>query len=378
MLKALGVIFSNLHDSDVPELTAKRTMASIPFGCRYRLIDFPLSNMVNAGISKIGVVVHDNYRSLVDHIGTGKDWDLARRSGGIKLLPPFITAFGNARAGKLYRTRLEAIVGISEFISRCTEDVVVFSDCDTVCNMDLREVIKSHEQKNADVTLVTAKVSTYTSSMPYADYLVRSDEEGRITDITRYTGGNTEAHISANIMVINRLYLMSVINQAISRGYTELYGDILSSDVNRKRMFSYNYTGYMLRVSSLSEYYSASMRLLSREAREGLINVQERPIYTKVRNSAPTLYKEGASVKNSYIADGCEIEGRVENSIIFRGVKISRGAVVKDSIILQNTFVGENSVVSCVIADKDVTLKNGRSLSGHESTPFYISKGAIV
>jgi glucose-1-phosphate adenylyltransferase len=334
--------------------------------------------MVNAGISKIGVVVHDNYRSLVDHIGTGKDWDLARRSGGIKLLPPFITAFGNAGASKLYRTRLEAIVGIGEFISRCNEDVVVFSDCDTVCNMDMRRLLKFHEQNNADVTIVTVKASLHTSSLAYADYLVESDAKGRITDIIRYTYADARAEISANIMVINRVYLMSIINQAISRGYTELYGDILSSDVDTRRMFAYNHKGCMMRISSLSDYYSASMRLLSSEVRADLIEKSERPIYTKVRNSAPTLYKEGASVKNSYIADGCEIEGRVENSIIFRGVKISKGALVKDSIILQNTFIGENSTVNSVIADKDVTVKSARSLSGHVSTPFYISKGAIV
>ena len=154
MATVAGLIFSNIHDSAIPELTTMRTMASIPFGCRYRLIDFPLSNMVNSGITKMGIITHNNYQSLMDHIGTGKDWDLARRSGGIKILPPFITAYENAGA-KLYSTRLEALMGVTNFISRCNEDYIVLSDCDGICNIDLGEVIDAHIANNADMTIVT-------------------------------------------------------------------------------------------------------------------------------------------------------------------------------------------------------------------------------
>ena len=140
-MSAAGLIFSNIHDRNIPEMTARRTMASLPFGGRYRLVDFTLSNMVNSGITKVGIVTHNNYRSLMDHIGTGKDWDLARRGGGVILLPPFITAYDNPRAGKLYSTRLEALMGVMDFIAHCDEDYIVLSDCDTICNIDLSDVV---------------------------------------------------------------------------------------------------------------------------------------------------------------------------------------------------------------------------------------------
>lgn len=158
-MTAAGIVFSNIHDESLPELTRLRTMASVPFGGRYRLIDFALSNMVNSGISKVGVITHYNYQSLLDHIGTGKDWDLARRSGGIKILPPFITAYDAKGVGHLYSTRLEALLGVVNFISRCTEDVIVLSDCDTICNIDISDVIDRHEETGADFTVVVKRIT---------------------------------------------------------------------------------------------------------------------------------------------------------------------------------------------------------------------------
>ena len=314
----------------------------------------------------------------MDHISTGKDWDLARRSGGIKILPPFITAFGNSGARSLYKTRLEAIVGISEFILHCKEDVVVFSDCDTVCNIDISSVIKAHEDNKAIVTFVTAKPTSNYQTVIYDSYYAKSDEDGRIKELSLCTTQEKDEDIITNVTVIDRLYLLSLINEALSHGYTDIYRDILSSEVKIKKMFSYRIDSEILRVSSLQGYYSASMALLDEQVRKTLINVKQRPVFTKVRNSAPTIYKDGASIKNSYIADGCEIEGCVENSIIFRGVKISKESKVKNSIVLQNSFIGEASELNCVITDKDVTIKGARVLSGDASMPFYVIKGAIV
>ena len=154
-MTAAGLIFSNIHDLSLPELTSRRTLASVPYGCRYRLIDFPLSTMVNSGLSKIGLVTHDNYQSLLDHIGTGKDWDLARRSGGIKILPPFITAFDNNGARRFDASRLDSLIGVKDFFERCSEDVIVLSDCDIICNIDLSDVLEQHEKTGAEITIVT-------------------------------------------------------------------------------------------------------------------------------------------------------------------------------------------------------------------------------
>ena len=335
-----GLIFSNIHDASLPELTARRTMASVPFGCRYRLIDFPLSNMVNSGISKIGIVAHNNYQSLMDHIGTGKDWDLARRSGGIKILPPFITSYDNSVANRLYTTRLEALIGVTNFISKCTEDYIVFSDCDVICNIDLSKVIEQHERTGADITIVTGNFE-HTEKFRSEDvYVVKSDNNGVITDVSAITADDSgKLEISTNIMVLNRIYLLGLINEAAARGHVNFYRDIISKVVKKNNVYSYHFDGFFLKITSLESYFASSMQLLEEETRNALIDVEDRPIHTKVRNSAPTLYKQGCIVKNSYVADGCEIDGVVENSIVFRGVKIGKGTVVKNSILLQDTFV---------------------------------------
>ena len=376
-MEVAGLILSNIHNALVPELTGIRTMASIPFGCRYRLVDFPLSNMVNSGISKIGIVTHNNYQSLMDHIGTGKDWDLARRSGGIKILPPFITTYDDSNGGRLYSTRLEALMGVTGFISRCKEDYLVISDCDGICNIDLSKVIERHVETNAELTIVTRKVDGNSDIAPRSKVIV-SDGDRRITELHSYIGNEGEAEVSTNIMVINRSYLLSIIGDAGSYGYTNLYHDIIAKNLSRARIFSYLYEGIYIQINSLESYFRNSMTLLDPAVRNGLFNEESRPIYTKLRNSAPTRYAEGSNVKNSYVADGCVIEGTVENCILFRGVTIGKGTVVKNSILMQDTFTGNNVSLNCVITDKNAVIRDGRVLSGHETMPFFIPKGSMV
>ena len=372
-----GLIFSNIHNSSMPELTSVRTMASVPYGCRYRLIDFPLSNMVNSGISKIGIIAHNNYQSLMDHIGTGKDWDLARRSGGIRILPPFIASYNSANGGKLYTTRLEALMGVTSFISKCTEEYIVLSDCDGICTIDLNEVLADHIKKNADITIVTRPVSEKKDIPSDGATEIKCDENGFATEVSAYIEHDRPANISTNIMIANRLFLLNAINDASAHGYSHFYKDIIARRVKSARINCYQYDGIYLQITSLESYFRCSMQLLEPEVRHGLF-VEENPIYTKLRNSAPTVYAEGSQVKNSYVADGCVIEGTVENSIIFRGVHIGKGTVVKNSILLQDTYTGDNVNLNCVITDKNVVIRNNRVLSGHESMPFFISKGAMV
>ena len=372
-----GLIFSNIHNSSMPELTSVRTMASVPYGCRYRLVDFPLSNMVNSGISKIGIITHNNYQSLMDHIGTGKDWDLARRSGGIRILPPFIASYNSANGGKLYTTRLEALMGVTSFISKCTEEYIVLSDCDGICTIDLNEVLADHIKKNADITIVTRPVSEKKDIPSDGATEIKCDENGFATEVSAYIEHDRPANISTNIMIANRLFLLNAVNDASAHGYSHFYKDIIARRVKSARINCYQYDGIYLQITSLESYFRCSMQLLDPEVRHGLF-VEDSPIYTKLRNSAPTVYAEGSQVKNSYVADGCVIEGTVENSIIFRGVHIGKGTVVKNSILLQDTYTGDNVNLNCVITDKNVVIRNNRVLSGHESMPFFISKGAMV
>lgn len=377
-MTAAGLIFSNIHDQSVSELTRMRTMASVPFGGRYRLIDFALSNMVNSDITKIGVITHYNYQSLLDHIGTGKDWDLARRSGGIKILPPYITAYENSASGKMYGSRLEALMGAANFINRCTEDYIVLSDCDIICNIDLSKVIEAHAESGADITFVTKKLDASKIHLAEQVAMVSANEKGKIVDFTEGIPTKGEVNICTNIMVMKMGYLRNIIADAVAHGYTSFFRDIISRSLAHANYHIYEYDGWYAYIGSLEGYFDCSMQLLTDEAREGLFNVKNRPILTKVRNSAPTKYCDGSKVVNSLIADGCVIEGTVQNSIIFRGVKVGRGTVIKNSILLQDTYTGSDVTLNCVITDKNVVIRDGRNLSGHESMPFFIAKGGSV
>ncbi len=373
-----GIIFSNLHDKNIPELTHRRTMASVPYAGRYRLIDFTLSNMVNSGITDVSVITHYNYQSLMDHIGAGKDWDLARRSGGIKILPPYISAFANNQ-NALYNSRLEALKSINYSLSRFTSDHVVLSDCDIICNIDLNDMINDHIEHNADITVAVKRVLLSRESAA-RNVIIDTDEDGRIVDVNPYPTNISGYHdINLNIVVINREYLQSVVLDAIAHGHSSFNRDVLSRNAARRNYRIYKYEGYFANINSLEDYYTHSMELLgSSENRSMLFDVKNRPIYTKVRNSAPTRYSNSSSVRNSLIADGCTIDGNVENSILFRGVKVSRGASVKNSILFQDTIIGENVFANCVITDKNVVVRDGRILSGHESLPFFIEKGKMI
>ncbi len=377
-MNVAGLVFSNIHDRTIPEMTRIRTMASIPFGCRYRLIDFALSNLVNSNITNVGVITHYNYQSLMDHIGGGKDWDLARRSGGIKILPPYVAAYENAAAARLYTSRLEALLGAQNFINRCNADYMVLSDCDAVLNIDLNDVIKDHIRSGAYLTLVTKRMSAAGHKFTKERDIAVVDGNNRITEIARYLPTEGGVDVSTNIMVIRRTDLQAALSEALARGYNSFHRDIIGRNLEKKLFRAYRYEGWYSQIDSLETYFSASMELLTPEARTGLFDGEGREIYTKIRNSAPTKYAETATVSNSLIADGCVIEGTVENSVLFRGVRVGRGAVVRNSILLQDTFVGADVNLHCVISDKNVVIRDGRVLSGHETMPFFIGKGITV
>ncbi len=377
-MTAAGLIFSNIHDASIPELTRIRTIASVPFGGKYRMIDFALSNMVNSGITKIGIITHYNYQSLLDHIGTGKDWDLARRSGGIKILPPYITAYDSSAANSVYSTRLEALLGVMNFIGRCNEDYIVTSDCDVICNIDIEDVIRYHEANDADITIVSKRVKPEDYPLTTHTEVLTSDDQGNLLDVVDYTPRVDETEISLNVMVFKRTYLQNVLLDAAAHGYTAFYRDIVSRNIGQDKIMVYRYDGYYSMVGSLASFFESNMKLLGREAREGLFGIKNRPVLTKVRNSPPTKYSSDAKVTDSMIADGCVIEGHVENSILFRGVKVGKGTIVRNSILMQDTYVGNDAALNCVISDKNVIIKDGRVLSGHETMPFFIGKGGMI
>lgn len=378
-MTAAGLIFSNIHDDNLPELTRYRTMASVPFGCRYRLIDFALSNLVNSNITKVGIITHNNYQSLMDHIGNGKDWDLARRNGGIKFLPPFITAYDSTIKDKPDTTRLEALMGVTHFISRCTEDYMVLMDCDVLCNIDLSDVIAQHEKTGADITIVTTSLDFSRHELSSHVTIVTHDEDGRVQEMRDYSADMRGTHdVSTNIMIVKRMYLLNIIQESAVKGYHNFYRDIINRHHKKDNFRVYKFDGYYNVISSMTGYFHTSMDMIGEENRKALFSRPNAPIYTKVRNSAPTRYTASARVESSLVADGCVIEGTVENSIIFRGVHVGKGSVVRNSILMQDTYVGTSVHLGCVITDKNVIIKDGRNLSGHESMPFYIPKETML
>ena len=374
-MTAVGLVFTNIHDNNIPELTKYRTLGSVPFGGRYRLIDFAISSMVNSGISKIGVVTHSNYRSLLDHLGNGKDWDLARREGGIKILPPYISSFENAASNKYYSSRLEALLGTVHFFKRCKEDYVVMSDCDVICNIDLKDVINQHIKTGADITFVTKET---TPARGEYVRVVECDGDGNVTDIVDERNVNKQVRAYINVMVVKRTYLLNVLDMAMAHGYTSFMQDVVRKNIGKEVYKIYDYKGCYASVGSMTGYFDCSMKLLDADMRAQLFGVRNRPVLTKIRNSAPTRYCEGAKVTNSVVAEGCIIEGTVENSIIFRGVHVGKDAVVKNCVLFQDTYVCKGADLNCVITDKNVIIKDKRRLSGHETMPFYIGKNMSV
>lgn len=373
-----GIIFSNIHDNNIPELTRLRTIASVPFGCRYRFIDFTLSNMVNANIFNIDVITQSNYQSLMDHLGSGKDWDLARRSGGIKILPPNIMAGDSARQTSS-TTRLEALKSVYNSIVKIKDEYVVMSDCDVICNINFKAIIEDHIKNKADIT-VAVKTMPLTEEQAAANVLFASDETGRITDVLPYPKNYSgDADVSLNIVVMRTDYLLHMVQDAIAHDYNSMTRDFINRYKDTKNFRVYKYDGYFACVSSLADYFRCSMeQITDNNARKSLFDVPNRPVYTKVRNSTPTYYSDTSSVKNSMIADGCVIEGTVENSILFRGVKVGRNCTVKNCILMQDTITGENVFLNYVIADKNVVVRDGRMLSGCDVQPYYIEKGKMI
>lgn len=375
-MSAAGIIFSNIHDENISELTRIRTIASVPFGCRYRLIDFALSNMVNSDISNINVITNTNYNSLFDHLGSGKDWDLSRRSGGLKIYPPNMLA---QRGYSSYNTRLGTLRTLIGVIESMRDDYVVMSDCDVICNIDFRDVITEHVKNNADITLVVKnmKVDRETARV---NSFVKADENGRITDvIVRPNDFKGTGDMILNMVVIDRKYLYEILCDAQLHNYTSFTVDIISRNIKKKNYMIYRCDGHFACISSLEHYFAENMALIKdKKVYDELFGVRERPIYTKVRNSAPTYYGESSVVKDSLVADGCVIEGEIENCILFRGVKIGKGARVKNSILFQDVYTGKGVSLDYVIADKNVVIRDGKTLSGCDTLPFYIEKGKMI
>lgn len=369
-VNALGVIFANTYDNLVPELVEERSMASIPFGGRYRLIDFTLSSMANAGIDNVSVIVRKNYHSLMDHLGAGREWDLTRKRGGLNIVPPFAE-----RSIKMYSGRVDAIESILSWLEDQKERYVILSDAYIAVNFDFGKLIDEHVASGADVTMVYNRAPIPEGARS-DNYTIRIDEDSRVTEILSNDYRLGEQNLSMNMYVIERESLIHLIHDAAVRGLVYFERDILARNLKLLNVHAFEFKGYAARVSDMKSYFDENMRLLEPGSMEALFDGA--PIYTKIRDDNPTRYLQGSSVKNSLLADGCVIEGTVENCVLFRGCQVKKGAVVKNCVLMQDTVVEPDCDVEYVVTDKNVHITEGKKLTGTDTFPVFIAKNHSV
>ena len=372
---ALGIVFPNSYDATIPELVNVRLMASIPFASRYRLIDFMLSSMANADIDNISLLVNKNYRSLMDHIGSGREWDLVRKHGGLQLFPP------NAeKTSKNYTGRVSALAGLLDFLREQKEKYVVMADSNNVANIDFKAMIDAHVKSGADVTVAYTEEAIPAGYLDLPDdqgfYYTYDIEDGRVKEIYVNLKDEGVQNLAMNVFVVERELLITMINVAFVRGLKYFERDVLLNALDKLNVQAYKYEGYVARITSLKAYFDESMKLLDDANLDALFGPA--PVYTKIRDDNPTRYIAGAKVENTMAADGCVIEGEVENSILFRGVKVAKGAKVKNCILMQDTVIEEGVEIEYLVTDKDVTITANKEMKGTDSYPIYIAKGQSV
>ncbi len=374
---ALGIIFPNVYDELVSELTSERLMASIPFAGRYRMIDFVLSSMVNCGIDNITVLVRENYFSLLDHLGSGREWDLTRKNGGLNIFPPFAQKNMGVYGGKV--GMLESIIG---FLKSQKEKYIIMSDANIAFNFDFKGLLDRHIESGADVTVVYTKEELPESITKAEElrkamyYTFDTDANGRVNKLHINPKDAGVQNFSMNIYIFERERLIQLVDEAFIGGGVYLERDVLNPHLQELNIQGFEYTEYAARITSLKSYFDENMKLLENKNLEALFD--KNPIYTKIRDDNPTRYVNGASAKNVMVADGCVIEGEVENCILFRGVKIGKGAKVKNAVLMQDTVIEPGVDAEYIITDKKVTISKDKALKGTDTFPIFVAKRQVV
>ena len=374
---ALGILFPNSYDSLVPDLVSERLMASIPFAIRYRLVDFILSSMANCGIDNISLIVRRNYHSLMDHLGSGREWDLTRKNGGLNLVPPFAE-----KTVSIYNGRVEALASILDFLKEQKEKYVVMADTNLAVNFDFNALIQAHMDSNADVTVAYREEPLPGDLTGHRDigkslYYTLAIDNGRVTKMYMNSKEPGVQNFSMNIYIIDRELLIDQINTAYVRGQVFFERDILAPQIGRLNVHAFRYDGYVARISSMKSYFDENMKMLDDANVDALFSAGN-PIYTKIRDDNPSRYINGSKAVNIMAADGCIIEGEVENSILFRGVKIGKGARVKNCVLMQDTVIEAGASVEYAVTDKNVTITKGKDIKGTDTFPVYVAKYQIV
>ena len=370
-MNVIGIIFTN--DASMGELTNKRTTASIPFGGRYRQVDFALSNLACAGVRHIGVIARHSYQSLMHHVGNGEEWGLELEEGGLEFLTPYAqTTVGT------YRGKLESLNNAMDFLQFGDEDeLVIMTDSAVLSNIDLRAVLDAHVASGKDITVVTK--AGICDGQKQIDLALKLDENGEIKDMAVDYMADPDYVASMDIFVLSKKLLVDSVKFLIARDKFHMDRDLVMGGWIRGQVTvnTYPFQGTALFNESVEEYFNNSMALIDKEVRADIFGGAH-PVYTKVRDRVPTYYGEGCEVEASLIADGCIIEGEVEDSILFREVTVGKDAEVENCIIFNDAVIGEGAELKFAILDKDVTVTPGAKLIGTKKNPIIVKRGETV
>lgn len=377
MRQVMGIIYTTKDDLSLRELTSQRAVAALPVAGRYRMVDFLLSSLVNSGVRNVGIITQRNYHSLMDHLGSGKEWDLHTRNNGLHILPPFMNRENDGE----YDGMLDALRSNVDYLRRSKQEYVILTGSHTAFNTTFNKMFEQHVKTGADITCMYTKNNMkqeFTSSSKQDHVYCNVAEDGRITEMEVDPNAPSCDCYVMDCVIIKRTLLMHLTDQAFSHGQHDMFRDLIrpSIDSGMMKIYGYEFTGYQRRVETVKGYYKLNMDMLDYSIRKELLN--SNPVYTKVRDEVPAKYAETAVVKNSLVADGCIIEGTVENSILFRGVRVDKGAVIRNSIVMQDSVIEEGVTVENVILDKEVTIRKFGKLIGHEQYPVVIGKGVTL
>ncbi len=374
MKHVMGVINLSEKDGcyDLQELTRQRCIASIPFGGRYRIIDFVLSNMVNSGINNVGIFTLNKYRSLLDHLGSGKVWDLHRKKDGLFILPPMEPCAAEGPRGDM-----GYLYEHIDYLRNSSQKTVVYAGGNMIFNTDFREAVSFHREMQADITVLYKDMGMGGEDLSRYKK-VALDDDARVVAMEAEPGQMKCSRIFMDIIIVGKPLLLDLITDCFKgegRRMCSLVNDGIVPNLSSLKIFGFPHRGYLAAIDSLSCYYRHSMGLLQPEvSRELFFNPGF--IYTKSNDEPPARYGEDALVQNSLVANGCHIEGEVQNSILFRGVRVHRGATVKDSIVMQKCLIEEGASLDTVILDKEACISRGRELKGSRENPMVVGKRA--
>jgi len=373
MKNTMGIILTGGKNSRLKELSSLRSISAIPVGGKYRAIDFPLSNMVNSGITNIGVLTQYNFRSLMDHLGSGKEWDLDRRYDGLFIFPPYLSGDESG----WYRGTADAMYNNLTFLKRSNDDYVVIAQGNCIYKMLFDGLLDYHIEKNADITIVYREMTDLLPDELTLLGVLDVNEEGRVTDLQEKPLHPGSKNGSMAVYIIRRQLLISLLEESAAHGYYDFVKDILIRKLNELKIYGYRFDGYWRNLSTIQLYYRCNMDFLNPDICHELFSENGR-VYTKVKDAPPAKYNNEADVRNSIVADGCIIEGTVENSVLFRGVTVKKGVVIKNSIIMQGAAIEESSILDCVILDKNVVVTQGKHLKGDINWPVIVGKDVKV